>query len=88
MCTEPSEQKLSAVFVGVSSWGFGGTNARDRSKTAPSGPNSGSTDLPRSTCTATEAWTRQGGLLLGKLQSLTRAVARRSAFRQNQPHRS
>jgi len=26
MCTEPSEQKLSAVFVGVSSWGFGGTN--------------------------------------------------------------
>ena len=27
MCTEPSEQKLSAVFVGVSSWGFGGTNA-------------------------------------------------------------
>ncbi|OLP82529.1 Phthiocerol synthesis polyketide synthase type I PpsD [Symbiodinium microadriaticum] len=26
MCTEPTEQKLSAVFVGVSSWGFGGTN--------------------------------------------------------------
>ena len=27
MCTEPTEQKLSAVFMGVSSWGFGGTNA-------------------------------------------------------------
>ena len=26
MCTEPTEQKLSAVFMGVSSWGFGGTN--------------------------------------------------------------
>eukprot|EP00913_Durusdinium_trenchii_P029999 g28112.t1 len=26
MCTEPTEQKLSAVFMGVSAWGFGGTN--------------------------------------------------------------
>ena len=26
MCSEPTEQKLSAVFMGVSSWGFGGTN--------------------------------------------------------------
>lgn len=26
LCTEPTEQKLSAVFMGVSSWGFGGTN--------------------------------------------------------------
>ena len=28
MCTEPTEQKLSAVFMGVSAWGFGGTNVR------------------------------------------------------------
>ena len=52
MCTEPTEQKLSAVFVGVSSWGFGGTNAQDQA-TKPRA-------LERVFCSNYEAQTCQG----------------------------